>query len=211
MDPQATASGAPSWPQQRAPKRQRGKKKSKVAVIIPSAALIPSEEQLLLDDRKRAKSERKLVEDTVMRLRRISADHKREWERLFRHKSALPNSHRERAEDDRLRRAAVLKIMEAREKAGIEPVGAAVQWAELGSADIATELNKKFDKQHFSEFMLSPKTMISSVYGLTKPVQKILWIDLKPRNPSAGSWTGPFNSQTVRAFQPAELNGSGRY
>ena len=202
MDVQGTKPDTQQWPQQRAPKRKRGKKKSK------AAKLAFPEPRLLHEDQDRARCERKLLADTQARLRHMDADRNRELAHLFRNKSSLPVGQRERAEDDHLRRVAVREIMEAREKAGIEPVGEAVLWAGV-STDITNELRKKFPKHHFSMIMLSPTSMISSVHGpLTLPVQRNSEIEVQPGNPSAGSWTGFSNSQIVGAFRLAALNGS---
>lgn len=149
-----------SWPKQRVPKpkRQRGRKGgSKTAT---------QETKLLAEDQNRARWERKLVQDTTARLRHIDAALIRESEHLFRNKTSLSISQRERERDDRLRRAAVQEVMEAREKAGIEPAGESVLWAG-DNIDITNELKRKFGKEHFSMSIHSPTAMVSWVSGLT--------------------------------------------
>ncbi|KAL8784853.1 MAG: hypothetical protein Q9195_008870 [Heterodermia aff. obscurata] len=133
-----------SWPKQRAPKRQRGKRKSRAATRLSS-----QETRLLHDDRRRSKAERGLLRDTTARLRQIPASQTSEWVHLFRSKSSLPVGEQKRREDDLLRRKAVRDIMKIRENAGLEHADQTELW-EGSCIDITNELFKEFSKEHLS-------------------------------------------------------------
>ena len=155
MNVQETGSEPQPSPKPRAHKRQRGKKKS-----ARSTSPRAQEAKLLLQDRVRAKYERKLLYDTRVRLRdtrvrlhNFDAGRLTEIVHLFRRKSSLPISDPERAEDDRLRRSAVAYLMSVREKRGIESSGDTALWEDV-STDITKELNRRFGRENFRTLRL---------------------------------------------------------
>lgn len=126
------------------------------------------EKLLLRADRRRAFSERGLLMDTKFRTNEISVRRIRELSYLFRLKQSLPQTQTERDADDQSRRAAVVEIIQARVKAGIDPDGEEVKWTEKG-ADITNGLRRKLS-EYFSMSILLSKPMICSNSVLIMPM-----------------------------------------
>ena len=148
-------------------RRRRAKKASAVkGVWTPrvDAAQMQKEQKALREDRKRAFTERGLLEDTKLRTTSITARRHRELAFLFRRKDKLPESRANREDDDLKRRYAVVELMEARVAEGIEHPTETLLWAGLGT-DITNGLRRKL-AEYFGMAMLSSKPMICSIYVL---------------------------------------------
>ena len=127
-----------------ASKRKREARKARTPGNHHTAApkANPHETSLLRADQKRAYAERGLLEETKLQTDEIPLRRHRDLLYHFRHKAELPKTQSSRIQDDYLRRAGVVEIMEARVRAGIDQPNEPVLWAGEG-VDITNGLRRK--------------------------------------------------------------------